>query len=87
MARAKKKEAAKKSMLNCDERKTCDYKKIKCSGGSCGGAFYGLGLIGAFIYFFQNMDGVTFGNVIMAILKAVFWPTLLIYKILGMFNF
>ena len=44
------------------------------------GPIYGLGLIGAAIYFIQHATG--FWGVILAILKALVWPAILIYKIL-----
>lgn len=53
---------------------------IREGGSAGGGAVYGLGFIGALIYFIQQSD--TFWQVILAILKAIVWPALLLYKIL-----
>ncbi|HEY5806272.1 MAG TPA: hypothetical protein VIS56_02700 [Candidatus Saccharimonadales bacterium] len=44
------------------------------------GAVYGLGFIGAVIYFIQQASG--FWEIILAILKAVVWPAILTYKLL-----
>jgi hypothetical protein len=41
---------------------------------------YGLGLIGALIYYIQH--AATFWAVILGIFKAIFWPAMLIYKLL-----
>lgn len=46
-----------------------------------GGAIYGLGLIGALVYFIQNAD--TFSQGVVGFLKALVWPALLVYKALG----
>ncbi len=50
----------------------------KCNPSS--GAVYGLGLIGALIYFIQH--ATSFGAGVLGIFKAVFWPALLIYRVL-----
>ncbi|GAA3820974.1 hypothetical protein [Cellulomonas soli] len=46
------------------------------SGGA--GAVYGLGLIGALVFFWQQADG--FGEYLLAILKAIVWPAFLVYE-------
>lgn len=43
-----------------------------------GGAVYGLGLIGAVVYFWQQADG--FGEYVVAVLKALVWPAFLVYE-------
>ncbi len=45
-----------------------------------GGAVYGLGFIGALIYFICN--AANFGEGVLGFLKALVWPALLIYKLL-----
>ena len=50
------------------------------SGGS-GGAVYGLGLIGALVWFWKQADGP--GEHILGVLKAIVWPAFLVY---GAFN-
>lgn len=54
----------------------------KCN--SSGGAFYGLGLIGALVYYIQHADSFMAGFI--GILKAVVWPAMVIYNILGFLN-
>ncbi|HUD20320.1 MAG TPA: hypothetical protein VMR81_07800 [Patescibacteria group bacterium] len=49
-----------------------------------GGAVYGLGLIGSAVYYFQHVT--TFGGGVMAVLRAIVWPALLIYRVLGMLH-
>jgi hypothetical protein len=46
--------------------------------------FYGLGFIGAAIYFIQH--ATTFWMGVLGILKAIVWPAFLIYKALGYFQ-
>jgi hypothetical protein len=43
-----------------------------------GGAVYGLGLIGAAVWFWQQADGV--GEHVVGLLKAVVWPAFLVYE-------
>ncbi|OGM57348.1 hypothetical protein A3E46_00430 [Candidatus Woesebacteria bacterium RIFCSPHIGHO2_12_FULL_46_16] len=45
-----------------------------------GGAVYGLGLIGALVYYLQHAS--TFSEGLLGVLKAIVWPALLIYKII-----
>jgi len=53
-------------------------RQIKDNGIS--GTIYGMAVIGALVYFIQHSE--SFWSVIMAIIKAVFWPAFLIYKLL-----
>jgi hypothetical protein len=46
-----------------------------CAGG--GNAVYGLGLIGALVYFWQQAN--SFGGYLLAVLKAIVWPAFLVY--------
>jgi hypothetical protein len=43
-------------------------------------AIYGMAFIGALIYFLQH--ATTFWGGALGIVKAIFWPALLIYKLL-----
>ena len=45
-----------------------------------GGAVYGLGMIGAAAYFFGSAESGR--DYVLAVPKAIFWPTLLVYKLL-----
>lgn len=49
------------------------------SGGMLGGAYF-LTIVGAAVYFFQNV--ATFWGGVLAILKALVWPAFVIYKVL-----
>lgn len=51
----------------------------KMKGG--GEAVYGLGFIGAVIYFVGQAQ--TFGQGILGFLKAIVWPAMVVYKLLG----
>jgi hypothetical protein len=53
--------------------------KIKKMNGSSS-AVYGLGLIGALVYFIQHATSFWAG--VLGFLKALVWPALLIYKLL-----
>ena len=49
--------------------------------GAGGGAVYGLGLIGALVYYFQNAH--TFDAFVLGLVKALVWPAILVYQALG----
>jgi hypothetical protein len=49
-------------------------------GGSAGGAVYGLGLIGAVVYYVQQADAFWPG--VLGVLKALVWPAFLVYDAL-----
>ena len=57
-------------------------KKAKCNpaGSSCGGCFYGLGFIGAVIYYISTSTG--FWNGVLGVLKAIIWPVFLVFELL-----
>ena len=60
---------------NCDHH----HHRSKMTGASSGA--YGLAFLGAFIYYVQHAD--TFWVGVMGFLKALVWPAVLIYKVLG----
>jgi len=47
-----------------------------------GDAVYGLGLIGALVFYLQH--ATSFWNGVLGILKALVWPALLVYHLLGL---
>lgn len=52
-----------------------------CNGASnCGGAVYGLGLIGAAVYYISTATGFWMG--VLGLLKAIVWPAFLVYSLL-----
>lgn len=50
--------------------------------GAGGGAIYGLGFIGAAIYYIQHATGFWWG--VVGVLKAIVWPAFLVYDLLGL---
>lgn len=61
----------------------CKCKNQNMSASS--GAVYGMGVIGAAIYFIQHAD--TFWIGLLGVLKAIIWPALLIHKLLEFLKF
>ncbi len=53
-------------------------KKVQNNASS--GAVYGLGFIGAAIYFISNATGFWIG--VLGFLKAIVWPAFLVYEVL-----
>ena len=60
-----------------DETNCC---KNNNSSQASGGAVYGLGMIGAAIYFISQ--AATFGAGVVGVLKALVWPAFLVYEAL-----
>jgi hypothetical protein len=52
---------------------------MKQGTSSC--AVYGLGFVGAAVYFIQH--AATFGDGVVGFLKALVWPAFLVYQALG----
>ncbi len=48
--------------------------------GECG-MFYGLGFIGATVYYIQHAPTFWYG--VLGFFKGLFWPALIVYKLLG----
>lgn len=44
-----------------------------------GGAIYGLGIFGAWFYFFAQAD--TFWEYLWAVLQGIFWPAFMVYEV------
>jgi len=64
-----------------DEGKNCDYKNRQSHQQTAsGGAVYGLGLIGAAVYFLPHATSFWLG--VLAFLKALVWPAILVYEAL-----
>jgi hypothetical protein len=56
-------------------------KFIRQGGGE---AVYGLGLIGAWVYYFTH--AATFGIGVIGFFKGIFWPAFLVYELLKYLN-
>lgn len=87
----KKTSKAKKDKFKLSVEGPCDSEswKNKCTskntGCNCGGAFYGLGFLGAAIYYISTATSFWIG--VLGILKAIVWPAFVIFelmKFLGM---
>jgi hypothetical protein len=48
------------------------------------GAIYGLGFIGAVVYYIQHAD--SFATGVIGFLKALVWPAMVVYKVLDYLN-
>lgn len=62
-----------------DNKRQYNYK----GGGGGGDAVYGLGLIGALIFYIQQADG--FAEIVLGILQAFVWPAFAVYELLRSF--
>jgi hypothetical protein len=60
------------------EKNHRNSRVINNHGG--GNAVYGLGLIGAAIFFIQH--SATFWAGVLGLLKAIVWPAIILYKLL-----
>lgn len=51
----------------------------KDSGAAAGsGAIYGLGIFGAWVYFWQQADG--FWEYVLAFFQGILWPAFMVYE-------
>jgi len=44
---------------------------------------YGLGVVGALVYYYQHLVGFSLVAIVMGILKSLVWPAMVVYKLLG----
>ncbi|MCU0667032.1 MAG: hypothetical protein MUF85_00210 [Patescibacteria group bacterium] len=58
-------------------------KSVATNESASSGAVYGLGFIGALIYFLQAANGLW--EFILAFLQAAVWPAYIVYKLLESF--
>lgn len=56
-----------------------NFVKVNKRGGSAGFVLF-VTFIGAAVYFVNQVDG--FWNIVLAVLKAMVWPAILIYNVL-----
>lgn len=49
-----------------------------------GGAVYGLGFLGALVYYWQH--AATFWQGIVGLFKAILWPAFVVFHLLGFLN-
>jgi hypothetical protein len=65
-----KKKIKKEKQMSCKTNADC----------GCGGAAYGLGFIGATVYYISTATGFWVG--VLGVLKALVWPGFLVYELL-----
>ncbi|WP_369373020.1 hypothetical protein AB1046_05170 [Promicromonospora sp. Populi] len=46
--------------------------------GTPGGVIYGLGILGALVYFLQQANEI--GEYVWAIIQGLFWPAFMVYE-------
>jgi hypothetical protein len=65
---------------HADQEGDTEDRRSRRTPGSpqCGGAIYGLGLIGAFVWFWQQADDGE--ERLLGVLKAIVWPAFLVYE-------
>ena len=61
-------------------KKSSGVKGCKVNSGCGGGAVYGLGFVGAAIYYVSNATGFWMG--VLGILKAMVWPAFLVFELM-----
>jgi hypothetical protein len=59
---------------------SCDCCCNSRTGPGCGGAVYGLGFIGALVYYISTASGFWMGA--LGVLKALVWPAFLVFDVL-----
>ena len=69
---------------NCDDDHKKWWKYKNWHKGS-GGHIYGLGIIGALFYFLPHVTN--FQEALLAIIKSIAWPALLVFKALELLKF
>ena len=63
-----------------------DWHGFKCTvkehahGHGCGGALYGLGFLGALVYYLTTATSLLAG--FLGVIKAILWPAFLVYGVL-----
>jgi hypothetical protein len=62
-------------------KRACGNDNMNRGAQAGGGAVYGLGLIGASVYYVQHAS--SFGDGLLGLLKAIVWPAFLIYHAMG----
>ena len=67
-----RKTTAKNTEVKCE----CNHAKDMCNGG----AIYGLGFIGAAVYYISTATG--FWDGVWGLVKALLWPAFLVFELL-----
>ncbi len=77
MAKQGGKRKVKKEKAKGQAQEKAAGKNVNAGGGA---AVYGLGFIGALVYFIQTATGFWAGA--LGVLKAIVWPAILVYELL-----
>jgi hypothetical protein len=67
------------NLSTCCQEKLSDKHNHNYNCGQSN-AIYGLGVVGALFYFLSN--ATSFGMVLLGIGKSIFWPAILMFKLL-----
>ncbi|HSX17263.1 MAG TPA: hypothetical protein VLH86_04130 [Patescibacteria group bacterium] len=67
-------------MANEERKNKYNGKGMAMRGGGAGGVWF-LGFVGALVYYLHFHSG-SFWLVVLAIIKAMFWPAYLVYYLL-----
>jgi hypothetical protein len=62
-------------------RKVTTMSSSNAGAAAGGGAIYGLGILGAWVYFWQEAE--SFWQYLLAIVQGIFWPAFMVYEILS----
>ena len=82
---AKKKTSKKTSPKKASKlRKKVSKKKKGGLMSKCDSPMYGIGVVGAAVYFWQH--GATMGDKLFGILKAMVWPAFAVFKLMEILN-
>jgi len=68
----------------CEADKKCCGRRGKMRGGRMASPIFGLGFLGALVYYIHNANN--FGQGVLGVLKALVWPAMLVYHLLGHLN-
>jgi hypothetical protein len=61
-----------------DEGDGAEVSRNGSGAAASGGAIYGLGIFGAWVFFWQQAD--TFWEYLLAVLEGLVWPAFLVYE-------
>ncbi len=71
-------------MIDNDSIPNAHYRRKEMRDNGFLGGIYGMAFIGAAIYYFQH--AATFWIGVLGFFKALFWPAIIIHKVLQMLN-
>lgn len=72
----------KSSKSSNESSKQCCEWKCACQAKGSGGCIWFLGFIGALVFYIQAATGFWAG--VLGVLKALVWPAILVYHLLGL---